>query len=417
MSEEKMAGDEAAPTPTAGVGDPVEFAGEGEGVLGTPWSRRTFLKAAALGTAAAAVFQKGPGFTLSPAAAFANDLSGLPCTAQDVVIAGNGVVQNEPCAGCGTATFDAIVAFPVQNNTGTGRYCIALHIPGGFGVDAQDVILRTGSNGTSGSSTAPANQTTTMYGVIKGFPCNGELVCLGSPGVTRGKCAANTCVTIAWTTSTGGADCGTADQSPPGGQCRHQQICVQGFGATLECVGSDCSTVGTCAATCGGSLKLLATVAGGTSPYTYSLSGDDGTTQNFGPNAATTHCFTVTPTQASTVYTLTITDKNGCFRTATATVTTTPISVTLDVSGNTGCTDASAVVFTATPSGLANYVFKVDGVSKQSGTGNTYTYPAHADNACHTVSVTVTNSGGCTASASKHITQCITSTVADGACT
>src|SRR5438105_4303474 len=117
-------------------------------------SRRTFLKAAVLGTAAAAaLIGDGDGLVglpLGPATAFANDLSGNPCTAQDVEIVGTGVVLNEPCV-CSGGTFNATVQFTVRNNTSTGRYCIALHLPDGYGIPGQDVILRD----SGGSSTAP----------------------------------------------------------------------------------------------------------------------------------------------------------------------------------------------------------------------------------------------------------------------
>src|SRR4051812_25340641 len=87
------------------------------------WNRRTFLKAAALGTAAAALIGKeGQGLHFGPSLAFANDLSTNPCTAEDVEIVGAGAVVNEPCA-CSGATFNATVRFTVRNNTSTGRYC------------------------------------------------------------------------------------------------------------------------------------------------------------------------------------------------------------------------------------------------------------------------------------------------------
>src|SRR5919199_3454716 len=70
--------------------------------------RRTFLKAAALGTAAAAL---GEGLGLGARLAFANDLSGNPCTAQDVTVDPQAVVLNEECA-C-TGTFSAQVQFTV----------------------------------------------------------------------------------------------------------------------------------------------------------------------------------------------------------------------------------------------------------------------------------------------------------------
>src|SRR5215216_5515161 len=65
--------------------------------------RRTFLKAAALGTAAAAVVGKGTSF--GPLGALADDLSTFQCTSNDVRILGAGQIINEPCD-C-TGTFNA----------------------------------------------------------------------------------------------------------------------------------------------------------------------------------------------------------------------------------------------------------------------------------------------------------------------
>src|SRR6266571_287184 len=79
------------------------------------WSRRTFLKAAALGTAAATLLNKsGEGLQFGPLAAYADDLSNKPCTANDINV-GTGAVTNEACTCSGT--FTANVSFPVTNNT------------------------------------------------------------------------------------------------------------------------------------------------------------------------------------------------------------------------------------------------------------------------------------------------------------
>src|SRR5262245_14048695 len=161
---------------------------------------------------------------LTAATAFANDLSSAPCTAGDVEIVGTGVVINEPCVCTPGGTFNATVQFTVRNNTSTGRYCIALHLVQDGAVLSQtvDVVLRD----INGSSTAPGKsggakyKDTIMYGTIPNFPCNAGIVCFGEAGVTRGKCAPNTCTTISWNTSNGAATCTVADQNPPGGQCR-----------------------------------------------------------------------------------------------------------------------------------------------------------------------------------------------------
>src|SRR5215207_6032239 len=81
--------------------------------LASGLNRRTFLAAAALGSAAAAFVQKtGPGLggiRLGALPGFAHDLSNYPCTAQDFSV-GLGVIQNPcECTG-GTTTFTALVA-------------------------------------------------------------------------------------------------------------------------------------------------------------------------------------------------------------------------------------------------------------------------------------------------------------------
>jgi hypothetical protein len=377
-------------------------------------ARRKFLMAAALGTAAASLIGRtGEGvLQFGPLTALANDLSGNPCTAQDVEIVGTGVVQNEPCSCTGGATFTAHVQFTVRNNTSTGRYCIALHLPSGFGVPAQDVILRdaNGSSTAPGKSNTESFHDTVMFGDVTGFPCNtgGTLVCIGQQGVTTGKCAPNACTTIAWNTSPGAAGCTTADQKPPGGQCRHQGVCIQGFGAALVCKSG-------CTQSCGGTSVLTASVSGGSSPYFFTLSGSDGSSQRFpatGTTTDTSHDFSVSVTQ-STTYTLTVTDSLGCSRTASTSLTAAPISVALGVAGNTNCD--GKLTFTATVtggSGTNSYTFKVDGVAaaNQPQASNTFAYGPVLDGTCHTISVDV-SSGSCTGSASKTVSQCASTTL------
>jgi hypothetical protein len=367
-------------------------------------SRRTFLKAAALGTAAAAVLNttNGGGFSFGPLSAFANDLSGLPCTANDVNILGSGVILNEPCS-CASGTFNAMVRFTVLNNAGAGRYCISLHLvdatlPNGTVVQGQDVVLLA----ADGTSTAPGKSTTQMTGTISNFPCNtgGSLVCFGTPNEpTSGKCAAGACSTIAWTTSSNGANCSGADPSPPGGQCRHQQVCVQGFGASLSC------TAG-CTPTCGGTSTLHGCVGAGSSqlPITLTLNGDDGSSQTVTittlSSGSACHDFTVTVTK-NTTYTLTAKDKNNCTRTATTSLNASSLAQPSITGGTPDC--AGNTTFTATP-GAADYKWSVDGGAPvDTGSTNTFTTKLSLGTS-HTVSVTVANSAGCTASNSAMAT-------------
>jgi hypothetical protein len=392
-----MSSEESGPGPFERVDELPEALDDAE-VLGNPWDRRTFLKAAALGAAATALWQKGPGLTFGPAAAYANDLSHLPCTANDVQVIGTGIVINEPCD-C-TDTFDAVVQFTVRNITGTGRYCVALHLP-----DGTDLLLRD----ANGSSTVAANSDTIMFATFEDFPCGAGLVCFGQPGVVRGKCDPGTCATVAWSTTPNQANCTSPDQTPPGGQCRHQQICIQGRGnTTLDCDLSTTAIEESCAVQCGAmaTLRLCTTSDASLGPFTFTLDG-----QSFGPTADTCHDFVVGPITETTTFTGCVTDADGCERCDSVELTTTPLTATIAISGNEACDDGSNVTFTATVSGGTGCEFQwsVDGTAVAGATAASFEYPPDPDNLCHTVSVRIV-CGGCEANASTTVRQCINTT-------
>ena len=364
----------------------------------------------------------------------ANDLSDYPCTAGDVEIVGSGIVINEPCVCTPNGTFSATVQFTVRNNTSTGRYCIALHlVPDGAVLTTPfDVVLRdiNGSSMAPGKSGGDRYHDTVMYATIPNFPCNLGVVCFGSAGTVRGKCSPGQCTTISWNTSPGNAACTVADQSPPGGQCRHQQVCVVGFGATLSCVAN-------CSVTCGTSATLRACAVGPAErgPYTMTVAGNDGSsqTQSTLGDASGTSCldFTVTPTLSpTTTYTLTVTDRNGCTRTATTSVSVAPTTVTLTPPSSPGCN--GIMVYTASVSGQnsCGFTWTIDGVSlssfasggaaddarvaRTSGTGaNSLAFRA-LDGVCHTIQVSASCANGnqspCTGTASATAKQCVSST-------
>jgi hypothetical protein len=283
-----------------------------------------------------------------------------------------------------------------------------------------DVVLRD----AGGSSTAPGKSggerfhDIVMYGTIPNFPCNQGQVCFGQTGVVKGKCSPGTCTTVSWNTSNGAANCTTADETPPGGQCRHQQVCVVGYGASLSCTAN-------CTPVCGGSTTLNACISAPKSrgPFTLALSGSDGTSQSQSTVGDVTgsKCldFTVTPTLDPTTYTLTVTDAAGCTRTASVTIH--PQATTASITGPStpGCN--GVVSFTAAAGGRTGcgFTWTIDGVSlasfssggavddarvaRVSGTG-TLEFRA-LDNTCHTIAVSAT-CGGCAATASTKVKQC-----------
>jgi hypothetical protein len=362
----------------------------------------------------------------------ANDLSTYPCTAGDVEIVGSGIVVNEPCSCTPGSTFNARVQFTVRNNTSTSRYCIAIHlVPDGVVLTSPtDLILKDagGSSSAPGKSGGDRYHDTIMYADIPNFPCNLGQVCFGDAGVVRGKCSPGVCTTISWNTSPGNANCTLADQTPPGGQCRHQQICIIGFGATLSCTAN-------CNPPCGGSSTLQACVSAAASrgPFTLAVAGSDGSTdsQSAYGDASGNGCvnFTVTPTQSpTTTYTLTVTDKDGCTRTATKSLDVSTIAAAIadptsgcngvlrytgSVVGHQGCN------FSWTIDGQALGTFAAGGaaddarVARVSGTSGEYLEFRALDDACHTIAVSASCPSGtqtsCAATASRTVKQCVAS--------
>jgi hypothetical protein len=368
-----------------------------------------------------------------PMPAAANDLSDYPCTAGDVEIVGAGIVINEPCSCPPGGKFNANVQFTVRNNTSTGRYCIALHlVPDGVVLtQPMDLVLRD----ANGSSTAPGKsggakyQDTIMFGSIVDFPCNAGEVCFGQSGVVRGKCSPGTCTTISWNTSPGNAACTAADQSPPGGQCRHQQVCVVGFGATLQCTAN-------CTPACGATSTLHACVTAPAmrGPFQLGLAGSDGSTTSQSafadPSGTTCVDFNVNPTGSpTTTYTLTVTDKNGCTRTAQTSLTVTAVTASI-TQGTAGCNGVVRFIGSVTGKTGCAYTWKVDGVSLAtflaggtatdarvatvSGTSGENLDFRCLDNACHTIEVSSSCANGtqtpCVAKATITASQCVTTT-------
>ena len=366
---------------------------------------------------------------IRPAAA--NDLSDSPCTAGDVEIVGTGVVVNEPCTCPPGGTFNSSIQFTVRNNTSTPRYCISLHlVPDGSVVtEPIDLVLHDagGSSVAPGKSGSAKYKDTVMYGTIPNFPCNAGLVTFGQAGVVKGKCAPNTCTTVSWNTSNGASTCTVADQNPPGGQCRHQQVVVVGFGASLSCIAN-------CSVSCGGSSTLRACAVGPASraPYTMTLAGNDGSSQTqstFG-DASGNACldFTVNPTRSpATTYTLTVTDKNGCTRTATASVDVASFVVTITPATSSACNGVLTYVASVAGQSACGFTWTVDGVSLASflsasaaddariarvsgADSGTFKFRA-LDNACHTIqasaSCAIGNQTPCTGSASVRAKQCV----------
>jgi hypothetical protein len=420
---EKLSSEENGPNPFERV-DELSETSDDAGILGSPWDRRTFLKAAALGTAAAALWQKGPGLTLGPAAAYADDLSALQCTSNDVRIVGTGQVLNEPCVCSGT--FNALVQFQVQNNAASDRSCITLHLCPGGGLPAQDIILS--PVGGAVGDPIPGKTTSTMQGTIQNFPCGAGLVCFGATPASgvqgdvfakgencpTGQC----CSTITW--GVPGQDTCPLERQIAS-KCRHQQICIQGRGqTTLDC---DTATTGVqtnCAVQCGSTatVQLCTTEAASLGPFTFTLHVPGQPDQTFGPTTDKCHNFTVGPITANTTITGDVkSGADNCIKSASVTLTTTAITPTITVTGNDNCNgqltfDASATGFTGCTKAWTIDGFGGSDLAAHGGTVNadgSLSYRS-LDGTCHTIGVTLT-CGGCSGTASRTVCQCVHTTL------
>lgn len=149
----------------------------------------------------------------------------------------------------------------------------------------------------------------------------------------------------------------------------------------LAAVASAAASTGTtCAGSCDGT--LIGTAMGGTSPYTYNWMPG-----NLSGSVANNVC--------AGVYTLTVTDANGCTTTSTTTVTSpTPIVITTSAVNASCACDGSII---ANPSGgTAPYVYM--------WTPNGATTPNISGLCAGCYSVTVTDANGCTQTESVCIT-------------
>lgn len=451
------------------------------------WNRRTFLKAAALGAAAAALVNTdGAGrLHFGAASVLADELSGLNCTANDVRIVGPGIILNEPC-NCSSSKFDANVAFHIINNTGTARYCVTVHLCAttinGVAFPQTDIVV----------GDLPANFDGTKTVTIKNYPCGSGLVCFGAAGsqpdgsFLKGEAcpAGQCCTTITWNVKASDPCPDTTRQISS--KCRHQQVCIQGRSATLTCESN-------CTPGCGGVATLKLCASGGTKPYTFSLS--DGTT-TYTPKSATADCalfdvtvttsltctgtvtdsgtpacakqsnpitltaqpvaapvlsktgpdcsgsvtITADPCDASLIYTFkegsTTLTSSGCSSTSTFAPGPHTVTVTASNSANTcsastsisftvnspvavalaapqsDCTGAVTLVATASGgSGSYSFSFSPAGSVSGSGSTRTLTLPPQLDGQCRTVTATVTDSAGCSATSSgRSFSQCVTTT-------
>jgi hypothetical protein len=315
------------------------------------WHRRTFLKAAALGTAAAALLNADrSGLHFGAFDALADDLSGLNCTANDVRIVGPGIIVNEQCSCSGT--FDAQVSFHIINNTGTDRYCVTVHlcpVPS-LNIPQRDIVI----------GDIPANFDGNKTVTITGYPCGTGLVCFGAAGsqpdggFAKGEACPTgaCCTTITWNVKASDPCPDTTRQISS--KCRHQQVCIQGFGITAACADASCATrsltSGCCSVGCGQSLNVKITASGGSgspcsTPLTISVKRPGAS--DFTPVTLNSSGCYIDSSPVQGTYTFRATDCHGCFRETTLEVCVSTIAKPTLTKGTTDC--SGVTTFTVAP--------------------------------------------------------------------
>jgi hypothetical protein len=383
-------------------------------------NRRTFLAAAALGSAAAALAQKGSGFAglqLGPLTAFATgDTSDLGCQAQDVRLVGNIQVVNEPCdcSPCSSTTVTAQAT--VSNNTGQTRYCVIAHLPpatvtqtcvsGGTTTTTTTTLTLSGTTtGLTGGdillTTAIPQQTQITYPiVITNWLCGAGTVIFGQPTPVdnsgKTSCPQGPCAAISWLTPADkNTPCGTVTHRDiPPSKCHWQQVTITGRSQTFSCVAN-------CTPVCGGVSTLVACASGGPTPITISLVGNGSVSSTVSPACAT---FQVTTT-STTTYVATVNYGGECTKTLSTVISASPLpSFTPTVTGP-DCSGIATVC--ASVSGANNYVFSNGGTTTVTTTGTacvTQTITPSSVTQTRTVVVTASNTEGCASTATATVT-------------
>ena len=160
---------------------------------------------------------------------------------------------------------------------------------------------------------------------------------------------------------------------------------------TISSQGSTCSSVD-------GSITV--SVAGGVSPYTYTLIYPGGNTVNI-INSQTTQLFNGLSTGT---YTVVVQDSSGCsYMDEITLITTNNYTISTEVTGTTCNQNNGTILVTRTDGGASPYDFSLDGVQNIIDTTLSAVTFTNVSSGQHTI--TVTDSTGCTQTAQVYVTE------------
>ncbi|MBI3972689.1 MAG: hypothetical protein HY332_15535 [Chloroflexi bacterium] len=382
---------EASPSvPEDAIAASAEVASEP--VPRSSFRRRTYLAAAALGSAAFNMFGGSPLTVL----AHTDDKSA--CTAGDIEVTGGDII-NEPCVE-GVA-YTPIAKFQVTNQNNASRNCVTLHLGNGPAPFAgKDFLLTTNASGvpSAGTSNIAGLETTqTMYAKLDGTLTSGSF--------HTKLCYPGSVVAFRTAGNQNDATCDGPLTKYPGGQCRRQEICIVPFAADLTCVG-DCAgktpkTV--CDIKCGESLYLLAEAVGhsenstSNGTYTFELYGPDG--QLIESKTGTSpQCFTVANPAAGNnqTYTIKAKDQAGCIRSDSVTLNVQNIDTPILALSSPPDCDGNATISVTNCDSSLTYEWKDGGTLIAGASGCTLSQKFATGT--HSITVTAkTADGSCTA--------------------
>jgi len=248
------------------------------------------------------------------------------------------------------------VQFHIINNTGTTRYCVTVHLCPAFDANGNQIFPQ--KDIVVGD--IPANFDDNKTVTIKGYPCGSGLVCFGAAGsqpdgsflkgeaCPAGKC----CTTITWNVKASDPCPDTTRQITS--KCRHQQVCIQGFGISATCADGTCATRsltnGCCSVACGASLNVKISASGGSgtpcsTPLAISVKRPGGSFTNITLNSS--GCY-VDSSPVEGLYTFRATDCHNCFRETTLQVCVSSITKpSLTKSAGPDCSGVTS--FTVSP--------------------------------------------------------------------
>jgi hypothetical protein len=371
-------------------------------------SRRTFLKAAALGTAAAALLQKDAlgNFSLGSLPAYADDLSTLGCTANDVRLVNSTITINEPCS-CSASSCSLVnvsAALTVTNTAGSARYCAYLHLCPVSTVIGSCTATLTFAPILIAQTLQP--KALTIVSTTFQWMCGLGTVVVGSDALPHGNnltCPTGSCCNVVTWQVPGASDAPTCSNAVTSGakynnsKCGFQPVTLVGRSLGLNCVTASGATA--CQASCGATVVLVATASpAGTYPYTF-CSVVAGVTACA---SATTNPTLIASPTTDTTY---IVGANilGCPTSTTLVVIAVPAlaapSLTTSTADCSGCVTVTASVSGATtfcfssPAALTTTPICVKATSDIASV--TFCY-SNATTSSPVISVTATSSGGCT---------------------